>query len=69
MDITFVCESCGQSIVIDGAATGQLIDCPKSGKPLEVPYKSKPLDKVAIPSPPTARPFCCAVFSAMENGL
>ena len=50
-DITFDCGWCGQSIVIDEAATGQLVDCPKCGKPLEVPYKSKPLDKAPPPSP------------------
>jgi hypothetical protein len=59
MDITFTCESCGQSIVIDEAAAGQLVDCPKCGTPLEVPYKSSPLDKTSAPSvsaPPTPHP-------------
>ena len=65
MDITFACESCGQRIVIDEAAAGQLVDCPKCGKPLEVPYKSKPLVEVATSSPASAPsseteqcPFC-----------
>lgn len=52
MDITFNCERCGQQLVIDEAAAGQLVDCPKCGAPLEVPYKSKPLVKTAAPSPP-----------------
>ena len=50
MDITFACEKCGQSIVTDEAAAGQLVDCPKCGTPLAVPYKSKSSDKVATPS-------------------
>ncbi|MGD0017058.1 MAG: hypothetical protein ABSC38_06055 [Verrucomicrobiia bacterium] len=52
MDITFACESCGQSIVINDAAAGQLVGCPKCGASLEVPYKFKPLDKAVTPSPP-----------------
>ncbi len=52
MDITFSCESCGQSIVIDEAGAGQLVDCPKCGTTLEVPYKSKSSDDVAMPSLP-----------------
>jgi hypothetical protein len=51
MDIIFTCESCGQSVVIDGAAAGQPVDCPKCRTPLEVPYKSKPLVKAPTPSP------------------
>ena len=45
MDITFACESCGRSMVIDEAGALQLVDCPKCGTSLEVPYKSKPVDK------------------------
>jgi predicted negative regulator of RcsB-dependent stress response/predicted RNA-binding Zn-ribbon protein involved in translation (DUF1610 family) len=52
MDITFTCGSCGQSIVIDEAGAGQLVDCPKCGATIEVPYKSKSLDDVAMPSLP-----------------
>jgi pilus assembly protein CpaB len=44
MDISFHCDKCGQSIVIDAAGAGQLVDCPKCKTPLEVPYKSEPLD-------------------------
>jgi hypothetical protein len=59
VDITFNCDKCGQSLTIDEAGAGQLVDCPKCGKPLEVPYKSKPLDKAATPAPsppPAPRP-------------
>ena len=41
MDITFNCDKCGQSLTIDEAGAGQLVDCPKCRKPLEVPYKSE----------------------------
>jgi len=66
MDMTFHCNQCGQSIVIDGAAAGQLVDCPKCGKPLEVPYKAETLNGVAraslrvatltVPQPAAAPP-------------
>jgi DNA-directed RNA polymerase subunit M/transcription elongation factor TFIIS len=56
MDITFACESCGQSLVIDKAAMGQLVDCPKCGKSLEVPYKSKTFVEAAT-SPASAPPL------------
>ena len=52
MEITFNCDACEQSIAIDEAAAGQLVDCPKCGTSLEVPYKSKPLEKAATPAPP-----------------
>ncbi len=74
MDITFGCESCGQRIAIDGAAAGQLVDCPTCGKPLEVPYESKPLNKPPTPSttplpapaPPTDKkcPFCAETIKS-----
>ena len=57
MDISFFCEKCGQHVVIDAVAAGQLVDCPKCGTPLAVPYKSKPLNKpatfdtTALPTP------------------
>jgi hypothetical protein len=47
MDISFSCGKCGQQLVTDEGAAGQLIDCPKCGLPLEVPYKSTPLNKPA----------------------
>ena len=57
MDISFFCEKCGQQVVLDAVAAGQLVDCPKCGTPLAVPYKSKPLNKpatfdtTALPTP------------------
>jgi DNA-directed RNA polymerase subunit M/transcription elongation factor TFIIS len=71
MDITFNCDKCGQSIAIDEAGAGQLVDCPKCGNSLEVPYVSEPLDKAATPSPSTAPPpetkqcpFCAEMIKA-----
>lgn len=52
MDITFNCDKCGQSIVVDEAGAGQLVDCPKCGTPIEVPHKAKPLIEAAMPSLP-----------------
>lgn len=52
MDITFNCGKCGQSITIDEAGAGQLVDCPKCGKPMEVPYKSA----AAVPQAPSVPP-------------
>ncbi|MGD0059678.1 MAG: zinc ribbon domain-containing protein [Verrucomicrobiia bacterium] len=59
MDITFNCDKCGQSLTIDEAGAGQLVDCPKCGKPLEVPYRSTPLDGAARASlrPATTEPL------------
>ncbi len=39
MDITFACESCGQSIVIDEAGVGLQVTCPKCGKEITIPPK------------------------------
>jgi hypothetical protein len=41
MDITFACESCGQSIVIDEGGTGLRVECPKCGQPLTVPSNTQ----------------------------
>ncbi len=49
MDITFNCDKCGQSLTIDEAGAGQLVDCPKCGIPLEVPYKNKAIPPVPAP--------------------
>ncbi len=37
MDITFNCDKCGQSIVIEEAGAGLLVQCPKCGQSLRVP--------------------------------
>ena len=37
MDIAFICEKCGQNIVIDEAGAGITVDCPRCGKPVYVP--------------------------------
>ncbi len=69
MDISFACESCGQHIVIDEAAAGQLVDCPKCGKRVEVPSESNPLLKsiASLPSPPSPDkkcPYCAETIKA-----
>ena len=40
MEITFVCDKCGQSLTVDEAGAGMTIDCPNCGKPTYVPSKS-----------------------------
>ena len=52
MDITFRCESCGQSIVIDEAGTGLQVECPKCGQSLTVPQAAteSPLKAPVLPS-------------------
>jgi hypothetical protein len=53
MDITFSCNKCGQSIAVDEAGVGQLIDCPNCGAAIEIPYSPKlPI----APSPPPLPP-------------
>jgi type II secretory pathway pseudopilin PulG len=75
MDITFQCHQCGQSVVIDEAGAGQLVDCPKCGTPLEVPYKSQaatPTPAKPLEPPPPALapaadkkcPFCAETIKA-----
>jgi ribosomal protein L37AE/L43A len=63
MDITFVCESCGQSIVVDEAAAGLQAQCPKCAASITVP--SRPSVDVKPSSPPASAsapekqcPFC-----------
>jgi predicted RNA-binding Zn-ribbon protein involved in translation (DUF1610 family) len=51
MDISFSCNKCGQSLTIDEAGTGQIIDCPECGEPLEVPYKSEVAAPLSEPPP------------------
>ena len=52
MDISFNCDKCGQSITIDEAGAGQLVDCPKCTASLLVPAKSAN-DKTMSPWHPT----------------
>jgi DNA-directed RNA polymerase subunit RPC12/RpoP len=42
MDITFACDGCRQNIVIDEAAAGSVVDCPKCRARVLVPDKSTP---------------------------
>ena len=37
MDIKFNCIKCGQSVVIDSAANGKLVECPNCKNPVRVP--------------------------------
>jgi DNA-directed RNA polymerase subunit RPC12/RpoP len=53
VDITFVCETCGQQLVIDEAGAGTLVDCPHCKKPLLVPDLTEEVITVPVdlPSP------------------
>ena len=42
MDITFNCDACEQSISIDEAGAGSIVDCPKCRARVLVPNKSTP---------------------------
>jgi DNA-directed RNA polymerase subunit RPC12/RpoP len=70
MDITFTCESCGQSIAIDEAGAGQLVDCPGCGKAVSVPSTASqgtPLGLEAESTVPVGTkqcPFCAETIKA-----
>ncbi len=65
MDISFTCDKCGKTLVIDHAGAGITIDCPECGKAVYVPSSAappkpkepparvepKPLPRVATPTP------------------
>jgi DNA-directed RNA polymerase subunit RPC12/RpoP len=42
MDITFRCDHCGQSIEIDGAGAGTVIECPKCSESVLVFGQKQP---------------------------
>ncbi len=42
MDITFNCDKCGQSLTIDEARAGQLVDCAKCGARVTAPTRQQP---------------------------
>jgi len=42
MDISFNCDKCGQSMVIDAAGAGLQVQCPKCSESLTVPYSKSP---------------------------
>lgn len=46
MDITFNCDKCGQSIVIDEAGAGLQVQCPKCSESLTVLHAKPPQDKI-----------------------
>jgi phage FluMu protein Com len=69
MDISFTCDKCGKTLVIDEAGAGITIDCPQCGKavyvtsvappkPKESPVRvePKPLTRVAAPPPAPSSP-------------
>jgi len=39
-DIVFICEHCGVSLVVDGAAAGMSLQCRECGKPANVPVST-----------------------------
>ena len=42
MDITFRCDHCGQSIEIDEAGVGAVVECPKCSESVLVPEQKRP---------------------------
>ena len=52
MDITFNCDQCGQSIVIDEAGAGTVVDCPKCSESVLVPGIMVPEAEQPTPSAP-----------------
>jgi hypothetical protein len=61
MDIMFKCNTCGQSMVIDGVGAGTTIDCPNCGRPTYVPSKSTgiavdPKSIAILPAQPSTPP-------------
>lgn len=59
MEISFSCEMCGQNLVVNETADGQIIDCPKCGTSLEVPHKARPRREGAARVPETGHCFSC----------
>ena len=52
MDIAFQCESCGQSVVIDEAGTGHMVQCPTCGHSLTLPGPAaEKVVSAPLPSP------------------
>lgn len=41
-DLFFKCESCGASLVVDGAAAGMTLSCQECGQPTTVPLAREP---------------------------
>jgi hypothetical protein len=52
MDITFACESCGQSMVIDEAGAGLTVQCPHCGQSLTVPKATAAKSVLAVAPTP-----------------
>ena len=64
MDITFRCDQCGQSIVIDAAGAGMAVQCPKCQDGLTVPqppptFRCKCGHHIAIDEAGTGIPIWC----------
>jgi DNA-directed RNA polymerase subunit RPC12/RpoP len=68
MNISFFCYRCGQSLAVDEAREGQLIECPKCGTRLEVPHKSDSLNKVGN-SGSTKRSTPTGAFRPLAKGI
>jgi len=45
MDISFICDKCGKTLVIDEAGAGISIDCPECGKAVYVPSAARSKQK------------------------
>ena len=59
MDITFNCDACEQSIAIDEAGAGSVVECPKCRARVLVPNKSTPTT-----SDTKKCPFCAETIKA-----
>jgi DNA-directed RNA polymerase subunit RPC12/RpoP len=63
VDIVFNCDACEQSIAIDEAGAGSVVECPKCRARVLVPNKSTP---TTTPSPLVSKqcPFCAETIKA-----
>jgi hypothetical protein len=62
MDITFACEACGQSIVIDEAGAGLTVQCPNCGQSLAVPKPTTAKSILAVTPTPIDPTFLYTLF-------
>ena len=73
MDITFVCDKCGQQIAIDEAGAGLQVQCPKCGHSLTVPVISRvpnPTPSIVfVPPPPATEPAKSKTVSPLRKIL
>ena len=67
MDIQFVCEKCGQPLVVDAADTGTVVQCPKCLKPITVTAAAVTnINAGSTPAPPSTTATKKCHFCAEE---